>query len=394
MAKKILKIIAIILGVFVAAFALLLVFLSVTEYKPKDREAVEVIVPADPAAQDGEQADASSASEPVLSKGDSLSLISWNIGYGALGDNADFFMDGGKSVNTATEDRLQQNLTGIALYLQAQSPDVLFLQEIDRDSARSHHVNEYSALLSLLNGDRAVRQAGLAIPGQEAGENGLSLYQASFANNFLVKFLPYPIPPIGKVDSGLAIFSSYPVREAERIQLPIPFSWPVRMANLKRCLLVNRVPVETPDGEKELILVDLHLEAYDDGEGKAAQTQMLQSFLQEEADKGNYVIAGGDFNQIFDDVESPFPVYDGKWQPGVIDVTSFGDDFVSRMDDKTASCRSLDQPLAGADKSNFQFYIIDGFIVSSNVKIDELKTESLEFVWSDHNPVQMKVTLE
>ena len=64
------------------------------------------------------------------------------------------------------------------------------------------------------------------------------------------------------------------------------------------------------------------------------------------------------------------------------------------MDDKTASCRSLDQPLAGADQSNFQFYIIDGFIVSSNVKIDELKTESLEFVWSDHNPVQMKVTLE
>ena len=394
MAKKILKIIAIILGVFVAAFALLLVFLSVTEYKPKDREAVEVIVPADPTAQDGEQADASSTSEPVLSKGDSLSLISWNIGYGALGDNADFFMDGGKSVNTATEDRLQQNLTGIALYLQAQSPDVLFLQEIDRDSARSHHVNEYSGLLSLLNADRAVRQAGLAIPGQEAGENGLSLYQASFANNFLVKFLPYPIPPIGKVDSGLAIFSSYPVREAERIQLPIPFSWPVRMANLKRCLLVNRVPVETPDGEKELVLVDLHLEAYDDGEGKAAQTQMLQSFLQEEADKGNYVIAGGDFNQIFDDVESPFPVYDGKWQPGVIDVTSFGDDFVSRMDDKTASCRSLDQPLSGADKSNFQFYIIDGFIVSSNVKIDELKTENLEFVWSDHNPVQMKVTLE
>lgn len=394
MAKKILKIIAIILGVFVAAFALLLVFLSVTEYKPKDREAVEVVVPVDPAAQDGEQADASSASEPVLSKGDSLSLISWNIGYGALGDNADFFMDGGKSVNTATEDRLQQNLSGIALYLQAQSPDVLFLQEIDRDSARSHHVNEYSALLSLLNADRAVRQAGLAIPGQEAGEKGVSLYQASFANNFLVKFLPYPIPPIGKVDSGLAIFSSYPVREAERIQLPIPFSWPVRMANLKRCLLVNRVPVETPDGEKELVLVDLHLEAYDDGEGKAAQTQMLQSFLQEEADKGNYVIAGGDFNQIFDDVESPFPVYDGKWQPGVIDVTSFGDDFVSRMDDKTASCRSLDQPLAGADQSNFQFYIIDGFIVSSNVKIDELKTENLEFVWSDHNPVQMKVTLE
>ncbi len=394
MAKKILKIIAVIIGVFVGAFALLLVFLSATEYKPADREAVEVIVPEDPAAEAGGQSGAEDNAGPVLSAGDGLSLISWNIGYGALGDNADFFMDGGKSVNTATEDRLQQNLTGIALWLQAQSPDVLFLQEIDRDSARSHHVDEYSALLSLLNGDRAVRKAGLAIPGQEVEDGELSLYQASFANNFKVKFLPYPIPPIGKVDSGLAVYSAYPVREAERIQLPIPFSWPVRMANLKRCLLVNRIPVQTPDGEKELVLVNLHLEAYDDGEGKAAQTQMLQSFLQEEADKGNYVIAGGDFNQIFDDVESPFPVYEGKWQPGIIDVTSFGDGFVSRMDDKAASCRSLDQALAGADLSTFQYYIIDGFIVSSNVKIDDFKTADLQFVWSDHNPVMMRVTLE
>jgi endonuclease/exonuclease/phosphatase family metal-dependent hydrolase len=50
---------------------------------------------------------------------------------------------------------------------------------------------------------------------------------------------------------------------------------------------------------KYLVLVNLHLEAYDDGEGKKAQTEMLKQILQEEADQGNYVIAGGDFNQTF-----------------------------------------------------------------------------------------------
>ena len=44
------------------------------------------------------------------------------------------------------------------------------------------------------------------------------------------------------------------------------------------------------------MLVNLHLEAYDDGEGTDAQTAALKSFLEQEYAKGNYVIAGGDYN--------------------------------------------------------------------------------------------------
>ena len=55
------------------------------------------------------------------------------------------------------------------------------------------------------------------------------------------------------------------------MQLPCPFSWPTRIANLKRCLLVERIPIA--DSDKELVLVNLHLEAYDDGEGKGKPRQ-------------------------------------------------------------------------------------------------------------------------
>ena len=85
--------------------------------------------------------------------------------------------------------------------------------------------------------------------------------------------------------------------QAQRQSLPVPFKWPIRVANLKRCLLVERFTVA--DSGRELVLINLHLEAYDDGEGKAAQTKMLREFLQAEYEKGNYVIAGGDFNQTF-----------------------------------------------------------------------------------------------
>ena len=85
------------------------------------------------------------------------------------------------------------------------------------------------------------------------------------------------------------------------MSLPCPFSYPIRLANLKRCLLVNRIPIEGSD--KELVVINLHLEAYDDGAGKEAQTRMLAQLLREETEKGNYVIAGGDFNQTLDTVD-------------------------------------------------------------------------------------------
>ena len=164
------------------------------------------------------------------------------------------------------------------------------------------------------------------------------------------------------------------------------------MANLKRCLLISRVPVEGSD--RELVLVNLHLEAYDDGEGKAAQTKMLADILEAEAEKGNYVIAGGDFNQIFSSADTnAYPAQPGKWAAGEIDVTSFPEGWQFLMGSSVPTCRSLDQPYAGADKEGFQYYLIDGFIVSENIQVNSLATQDLGFVNSDHNPVLMMVTL-
>ena len=351
--KQVLKWLGMLLLLIVCLVAAMLVFLSVTEYRPADRETLDI---------------AGEASAP-LHEGDSITVLTWNMGYGALGDNADFFMDGGAMVATADEARVQANLEGMIDQIEAVSPDLLLLQEVDVNSARSHHINETALLRS-------------ALPG----------YQSTFANNFKVAFLPYPVPPIGKVDSGIMAFSRYPITSAERIQLPIPFSWPMRMANLKRCLNICRIPLEGSD--RELVLIDLHLEAYDDGEGKAAQTEMLRQILVSEAASGNYVIAGGDFNQIFSSADTAaYPAQEGKWAAGEIDVTVFDSGWQFLMDASVPSCRSLDQPYAGADREGFQYYLIDGFIVSGNVTVQSLENLDLDFACSDHNPVLMQVAL-
>ena len=349
------KILASVLLIAVILIAVLLTVVSIREYRPDEWEQIEVVSSASP--------------EEVILPGDALRIVSWNAGYGALGDNADFFMDYGKMVYTADEQRLSENLSGITDTLAEINPDIILLQETDVNSSRSYHTDETDLISA-------------ALPG----------YDYTFAYNFNVDYIPYPVPPIGKVESGLMTLSRYPISSAERIQLPCPFKWPVRCLNLKRCLSVNRIPIEGCD--KELVIVNLHLEAYDEGEGKIAQTRMLADFLQTEAAAGNYVIAGGDFNQTFSSTDaSAYPEYEGRWHCGLIDESEFGDQLSFYQDPSSPTCRSLDKPIAGADRDTFQYYVIDGFIVSNNIEVTSVETIDYMFTCTDHNPVVIDVIL-
>lgn len=327
-------------------------WLTLAEYRPEDVETVEI----------GGEA------SQLLYPGSTVSILTWNTGYGALGDDADFFMDGGSHVFTADKERVLENVDSMISEITALDPDIIFLQETDVDSSRSHRINETELFMDALSG-----------------------YQSTFAYNFRAILIPYPVPPIGKVNSGILTLCRYPVSESSRVQLPCPFSWPLRIANLKRCLMIDRVPVYGSD--KELVLINLHLEAFDDGEGKRAQTEQLLSVIEAERLAGNYVIAGGDFNQIFSSYEDTFPSLEGTWQPGEIDADAFGGAWQLLTDPDVPSCRSLDRPYLGADKDGFQYYLIDGFIVSADLDVLSIETQDLDFAVSDHNPILMRIRL-
>lgn len=352
--KKILKGIGIFLVTVVGLAVLFVLVLTVTEFRPKDVEEIEIL---------------NEASQKV-SVGDSLKVMSWNVGYAGLGENADFFMDGGASVASADKEEVLANVQAIVTEIESENPDVVLLQEVDVNSTRSHYVKMKSML-----------------------DEALSQYESTFAANYKTLWVPYPWPNLGKIHSGIVTYSRLDQISSERVALPCPFSYPISLCNLKRCLMVNRIPVEGSD--KELVIVNLHLEAYDSGEGKAAQTKQLKELLLSETQKGNYVIAGGDFNQIFSNVDvSKFPqTSEDRWMPGSIDVNEF-DGLQMLMDEDTPSCRSLDKPLAGSDKDTFQYYIIDGFILSSNVKVERAEVMDLEFKNADHNPFLLEVELQ
>ena len=359
--KKLLKFIGLFLIVFIFVAASLLGYLTVDEYKPDAIEELEI---------SGE------ASEEIQVGKESTMMI-WNIGYGALGDNADFIMDGGKMVYSADKERVLENLKAISGKVTEVNPDILFLEETDRSSSRSYFIDELQTIID---------------QSDSAATNG----QNAFASNFKVAFVPLPVPPIGKVYAGLGTMSAYNLSSAERYALPCPFSWPLRTINLKRCLQVMRAPVSGSD--KELVLINLHLEAYDEGEGKIAQTNMLREIMLDEANKGNYVIVAGDFNQTFSNIDtSMYPRLEGMWESGIINVEDFGSSFKFYADNTVPTCRSLDKVLIDAadkDPQHFQYYMLDGYIVSSNVEVKEVNTLDLGFKNSDHNPVVMRFELK
>ena len=108
------------LAVLVVLFLLFLFYASLREYKP----AMEISL--------------LDFCEPDTLRLDSAySVMTWNIGYGGLGEDMDFFYDGGKMVRD-TRENVKMNLDAITAHIGGSDTiDFFLLQEVDFSSKRS-----------------------------------------------------------------------------------------------------------------------------------------------------------------------------------------------------------------------------------------------------------------
>ena len=344
--KRFFKIFFSIIFLLAIGFCALLGYLTITEYKPAKVEIIEQNITA-----------------PISAK--NFNLMIWNIGYAGLDKDQDFFMDGGSMVNPTDKNKVLENMNVFIETIKKYSPDFLMLQEVDLSSKRSFFINQKNMFDENLN------------------------LKSQFAFNFNTNYVPYPIPPIGKVKSGLYSASKYIPTISQRISLPVPFKYPVRLANLKRCLLMNEFQLTNG---KKLTLINLHLEAYDDGSGKKAQTEALLSIFNEEFEKGNYVIAGGDWNQYLNNFNSD-GIPSNIWTSKQLDLGEDGKKFNLVSDSTAPTYRVNNKPYIKGSESTI-IGVIDGFLVTPNIKVNQIKTIDLDFENSDHNPILLKVSLE
>jgi endonuclease/exonuclease/phosphatase family metal-dependent hydrolase len=326
----------------------------ITRYRPAPVEAVEVLK-------------AQSATPNVLSDS-SFSFLIWNLGYGGLGKEVDFFYDGGKMVTSPKEHVLKNN-EGMKKFLAEQKDvDFIMLQEADRNSKRSWEIDQVAEFAKVL-----------------------PEHNYAFTPNYDVKYLPFPFTnPIGKVYGGLQTLSKYTPVETKRIALPGITDFPRKIFYLERCLLMQRYKLANG---KDLIVINTHFEAYDDGSVKKQQMALTKKILEDEYGKGNYVVLGGDWN-----IAPPsFNVH--KWEK----VPE--DDKLYLMNNDKDYVRGwnfvYDSTTATNRKNNFVFNpaktfttIIDYYFTSPNIEIEEVKGFDMGFAFSDHQPVRLKIKLK
>lgn len=307
-----------------------------------------------------------------LRTGEEYRLASYNIGFGAYSDDYSFFMDGGRESRARSPEAVWENVSGAVSAVGELDPDLLLLQEVDVDGTRSYHQDEWALVCSLTG-----------------------YLHGTFAQNYDSPYLFWPLlEPHGANRAGQVTCSAFPIASALRRQLPIENGF-MKLVDCDRCYSVQRVPMA--EGGRELVLYNLHLSAYtSDGAIAEEQLEMLFADMLSEYEKGNYTIAGGDFNKdLLGNSSEIFgvsgPAY--TWaQPIPASLVPEGLTIIAPFDEENpaASCRNADRPY-GPD--NYRV-TVDGFIVSDNVEVRRARVWETGFRWSDHNPVYMDFVLQ
>ncbi|MCK9290974.1 MAG: endonuclease/exonuclease/phosphatase family protein [Bacteroidales bacterium] len=349
--KKIFKFIGGLILLIALLFGVFLLWISQQDYMPSAVESVPVV-----------------EHRQLSIQTDSLSFISWNIGYAGLDVGMDFFYDGGKKTRT-DELTTRNNLNRIIEFLQYEPVDFILLQEVDFKAKRSYRINQ-ADLISL----------------------GLSEYNHVQVVNYDVPFVPVPLTnPMGQVYAGMMTLTAFSIEGAMRYAYPQIVGWPDRLFLLDRCFIETRHRL--PNGA-DLVILNTHNSAFvADQQRMQLELNVIKTRMLEEYEAGNYVLAGGDWNMNPPDF-TPSADFGGHHYlplPVVIPDNMLPATWQIAFDTQAPSNRHLDEAYA---KGSTGSTTIDFFIVSPNIELLEIKVIDLNFENSDHNPVQMKIRLK
>jgi len=346
---KYLKYLIFLLLAMVILFATFVMYGTITDFRPGEQTLLF------------KKADSQVLTDSVFN------IMIWNIGYCGLGHEMDFFYDGGEQVRT-DEATVKSNLKHILEYTSSLDSCYFFLfQEVDKKSKRSYRINQLDALANNLEGSFA-----------------------SFGKNYDVFFVPMPLTsPYGRVLSGIATLGRTAPISSVRRSFPGNYAWPKGTFMLDRCFLVNRYPLP---GERQLLVVNTHNSAYDDGTLRKRQMDYLHGFLVDEYEKGNYIIVGGDWNQTPAGFQPEFEhnIFDTN-QLDYIKDGYLPEDWTWLYDPAVPTNRRVAKPY---DPATSPTTVIDYFLLSPNIIALDVLGIDLGFVPSDHHPVLAKIKLK
>lgn len=303
-----------------------------------------------------EGADVNRAGALAVTSVDEIKIVTWNVGYAGMGEESDFVFDLGEQSRPLSASLVTKNLEGISSQLKGFDTDVLLLQEVAEPSWSTYGVDVLEAVRS-------------ALPG----------YDWIFGADVNTRYVPKP----WNIQVGNAVFSRIQPSDAERRGLPLEPDFKLGVFRKGYRMHIIRI-----NAERNWVIINIHLSTFDREEDdvRGKQVAELMAFAQQEFKSGNHVVIGGDWNLRL--VENDFPnTTDEKYKFWIRDFPNnvVPEGWSWAVDATIPTVRTAHKPYV--ETENYVL-TIDGFLVSPNVRISEVKGINLEFKHSDHNPVQ------
>ncbi|GGR81500.1 endonuclease/exonuclease/phosphatase family protein [Deinococcus sedimenti] len=245
-------------GVIVLVAVLAGVVYALTDH-PKPVQAADLTCPA---------------TAPTLKAGQDVRVMNWNVQYLA-GRGYVFFYDtlAGDGPDTRpSPQNIARTLDEVTAAIRQENPDLVLLQEVDRDSRRTDYADQLALIQAKLNG----------------------AYPCSATTYYhRATFVPHP-SIMGRVGLSLSTLSRYRMDSATRYQLPRICGDPVTVAfNFKRAVLGVTLPVQ---GGQPLSAFNTHMDAFAQGcDTMSNQVAFIGDLLGRTS--APWVI-GGDFNLL------------------------------------------------------------------------------------------------
>lgn len=201
---------------------------------------------------------------------DTLTVMTWNIRFGAA--RMAWFGDACGDRVILTDAELMTNLDALATYLNTIDPDILFLQEIDVESKRTGYVDQVQWVL-----------------------DHTALNYGAYASMWQVQFIPSD--GLGRMDTGNAVLSKWPIVDAVRHQLALRGDQDAltTLFYLRRNVLETRIEM---DAATTFYAVDVHATAFATDDTKQKHIREYTEILDRINAAGHPFISGGDLNSV------------------------------------------------------------------------------------------------
>ena len=200
---------------------------------------------------------------------DTLTVVTWNIRFGI--GRANWFGDSCGDLVLFDDETIQNGLELLALKIAEMDADILLLQEVDTDSKRSAYIDQVQWLL-----------------------DHTSMNYGVYGSMWEVQFVPSD--GLGRVNTGNAILSKWPLSEAERIQLSLRGDQDALTKAFYVRRNVLKAVVNYPGSP--FWAVDIHASAFSNDDTKQKQFLEFKDVLDEIDSKGELFVAGGDLNEL------------------------------------------------------------------------------------------------